>query len=106
MSVLLLCLALCPEEAPHPETVAAIHETVTAVSELSLTGDLDGARALLDGHIAAIAAARELTWSERWTREPAANMEERALLTYSRGVIEMQAGELDAAASAFEGARA
>jgi len=106
VNVLLLCLALSPDEAPRPDTVAAIHETVTALSELSLAGDLDEARALLDEHVAAISAASDPTWSERWTRDPAATMEERALLTYARGVIEMQAGVLDAAAAAFEGARA
>ena len=106
MSALLLLLSLSLAEAPHPDTKTAIHEVVLEVAALTEAQDYEGARALLDAHQEKMEAAPPRTWFERWRGEAPAGLEVRALLTHARGVMEMQAGELDAAAEALARARA
>jgi hypothetical protein len=106
MSALLLLLSLSLAEAPRPDTKTAIHEVVIEVAALTEAKDYEGARALLDAHQEEMKAAPLRTWFERWRGEAPAALEVRALLTHARGVMEMQAGELDAAAEALARARA
>ena len=106
MSALLLLLSLSLAEAPRPDTKTAINEVVIEVAALTEAQDYEGARALLDAHQEKMEAAPPRTWFERWRGEAPAGLEVRALLTHARGVMEMQAGELDAAAEALARARA
>ena len=106
MSPLLLLLGLALSEAPRPDTEAAIHRVVLEVIEKAELEDYEGARALLDAHVAKMEAAPLRTWFERLSGEEPAPLEVRALLTHARGALEMRAGELDAAAEALARARA
>lgn len=106
MIAISLILSLSLAEAPRPDTKAAIHGVVIEVAALSEAEDFEAARALLDAHEERMNAAPERTWFERWTGEAPASLEVRALLTHARGVLEMRAGELNAAAEALARARA
>ena len=106
MSALLLLLSLNLAEAPRPDTKTAIHGVVLEVAALVEAADYEGARTLLDAHQERMKAAPERTWFERWSGEDPADLEVRALLSHARGVLEMQAGELDAAAESLARARA
>ena len=106
MSALLLLFGLSLAEVPRPDTKTAIHGVVFEVTALAKEKDYEGARALLEAHQERMKAAPERTWFGNWRGEAPAALEIRALLTHTRGVLEMQAGELDAAAEALARARA
>ena len=106
MSALLLLLGFGLAEVPRSDTETAIHRVVLEVIEMTELEDYEGARALLDAHAAKMESAPERTWFESWSADEPAPLEVHALLTHARGVLEMRAGQLDAAADALARARA
>ena len=107
MRAFLPLLGLVVFDVLRPDTKAAIRDVVEEVAELAEAEDFAAARTRLDEHEAAIRAISEPTWTARFKGDtPPASLEERALLIHTRGVLEMQAGELHAAADALERARA
>jgi hypothetical protein len=106
MRAWVLLLGLNFTEAPRPDTLAAIHSVVLEVSALAEAESYESARALLESQRVKMEAAPAQTWLERWRGEATATLEERALLTHARGVLEMQAGDIAAAAEALARARA
>jgi len=106
MRALLPLLGLVVFDAERPDTKTAIRDVVEKVAELAEDEDFDAGRTRLVEFEAALGAVSERTWSARFKGDPPASLEERALVTHARGVLEMQAGELLAAASFLEQARA
>jgi len=106
MNAQLLTILAVVGLADRADTPEALVGVAREVSALCAVGDFDAARVRLDAHDDALASMKPLSWVEQLQRGPVASFEERALPIHARGVMEMQAGELEAAVEALEAARA